>query len=195
LYNELLNHAILERASMPADSPDSRSSNWNQVNETVTMLDLAVTQLGWTLRDGDKSVDTLTSSFAEMVSAIEEIVNVANKMPSCDSQELILTQCNSIHSRVSDAIYAFQFYDALSQRLNHAADSLSEMRHLVNDPARLNEPGAWRQLQQRIRQRYPTDADKIMFDAVLEGASLEEAIALYQTKIEQESPAPEISFF
>ncbi len=174
---------------------EDHNVDWSQVNETVTMLDLAVTQLGWTLRDGDQSVVTLTQSFASMVKTVEEIVAVAATIPDGESKQLILNHGQSILQRVHEAIVAFQFYDKLSQRLNHAADSLTEMRHLVNDPTRLYEPNEWQALQGHIRARYTTEADKLMFDSVLQGASLEEAIAIYQGKMEQDCQDSAIQFF
>lgn len=176
-------------------SSDTQELDWNQVNETVTMLDLAVTQLGWTLRDGDQSFNTLTNSFSQMIGAVEDIIAVAKQMPAGESKALILNHGTTIMARVHDAIVAFQFYDQLSQRLNHAADSLTDLRRLVSDPLRLYEPNEWRALQQLIRERYPTEADKIMFDAVLQGATLEEAIALFEQQQALNDQPAEIEFF
>lgn len=46
-----------------ADAPDLE---WNQVRETVLMLNLAMARMTHAMRDGDKSVDSLSRSFTEM---------------------------------------------------------------------------------------------------------------------------------
>ncbi len=152
--------------------------DWNQVKETILMLDTVVTQLGWTLRDGDGSVDTLAGSFKSMVDSAGAIVAAASKMEDGAYKEEILEHSQAIYGQMQQVIVAFQFYDKLSQRLNHASVSLGQMAELIGNPVRLHDPSEWLKFQQAIRMRYTTEADKVMFDAVLNGASLEEAIRI-----------------
>lgn len=174
-----------------ADHPDL---DWSQVRETVSMLNLVVSQLGWSMRDGDISVTSLTSSFASMVSSTDEILQAAESMDECEQKQKILQRSHSIMQQVQQAIVAFQFYDRLSQRLNHAADSLGELSVLVGDPLRLYNPQEWYKLQEIIRHRYTTEADKVMFDAIINGSTFEEAIELFD-KTNHEAEPSEISFF
>jgi len=169
-------------------------TDWNQVKETVLMLDTVVTQLGWTLRDGDGSVDTLTKSFQSMVESASAILTAASNMEDGPCKEEILKHTQGIYGQMQHAIVAFQFYDKLSQRLNHASLSLEQLAELVGDPVRLNNPDKWHEFQQTIRKRYTTEADKIMFDAVLNGASLEDAIRIFKEH-EAESETPDMVFF
>lgn len=178
---------------MPDNILDT-SADWTQVKETVLMLNTVVTQLGWTLRDGDGSVDTLTKSFQSMIDSASAILNAASSMEDGACKDEICKHGQDIYGQMQRVIVAFQFYDMLSQRLNHASGSLEKLAELIGNPVRLSNPDAWREFQQTIRARYTTEADKIMFDAVLNGASLEEAIAIFKAH-EAESESPDMLFF
>jgi len=150
--------------------------DWSQVKETVLMLDLAVAQISRAMNAGDDSINTLTNSFTSMTGTIDTIAAAGEQLPDGDLKESILRNCESALNQTQSAIIAFQFYDMLSQRLDHVGISLSSLGELVGDPTRLFNPMEWRTLQEKIRIKYPNEEDKQMFDAILAGASIEEAL-------------------
>lgn len=158
------------------------------------MLDTVVTQLGWTLRDGDGSVDTLTESFKSMVTSAGAILEAAAKIEDSACRDEILKHGNDIYGQAQQVIVAFQFYDQMSQRLNHASGSLEQLAELIGNPMRLCNPEEWRKFQQEIRVRYTSEADKVMFDAVLSGASLDDAIRIFK-EYEAEQAADDSDLF
>lgn len=158
------------------------------------MLDTVVTQLGWTLRDGDGSVDALTESFKTMMASAVAILDTASKMEDGACKDEILKHSHDIYGQTQQVIVAFQFYDQMSQRLNHASGSLELLAELIGDPVRLCDPEEWRTFQQEIRLRYTSEADKIMFDAVLTGASLDDAIRIFKEH-EAEKTEDDFMFF
>ena len=81
-------------------------------------------------------------------------------------------------------IVAFQFYDKMSQRLGHLRYSLASLGQLIDDRDRLFNPYEWRGLQDLIKSRFTLEEDRRMMDAILNGASVEEALALAKTKSE-----------
>ncbi len=168
----------------PADRPDL---DWSQVRETVMMLNLAVAQINNALQDGDESVKTLTGSFTTMMDNIGTIQSAAATLAAKSSQrDDIMRNCGAIASQMQMAIIAFQFYDKLNQRLGHLTDSLASLGSLVASPERLYNPQAWNQLQADIKSRYTMESDKAMFDAILKGASIEEALHLSRTQDKSE---------
>ncbi len=169
-----------------AENPDL---DWSQVRETVMMLNLAVAQLGWTLKDGDESVNTLTNSFTSMVGNAEVISEAAESLEEGPAKQAIIENSHAVAQRMQAAIIAFQFYDKLSQRLNHVASSLTDLSRLVSEPQRLYNPFEWSGLQQKIRANYTNEADKVLFDAVLQGADIEEAHQLYQQALDSQKRA------
>ncbi len=160
----------------PAARPDL---DWSQVRETVMMLNLAVAQISNAMQDGDESVKTLTESFTAMMDKIGAIQSSADTLPADSPQrDDITSSCSAIAGEMQAAIVAFQFYDTLNQRLGHLTDSLASLGGLVASPEQLYNPRAWRALQADIKSRYTLESDKAMFDAILNGASIEEALHL-----------------
>jgi len=164
-----------KEVSSPSVAPDL---DWSQVSETVRMLDLAIAQISMAIHDGDDSVDSLTSSFTHMVSSVDRIADVARETGLQDqaASDAILEQCAQVRSGMQHSIVAFQFYDRHSQRLDQVRDALAQLGRLVSEPARLYNPGEWHLLQQQIRSRYSLAGEQRMFDALLNGASIEEAL-------------------
>lgn len=93
-------------------------------------------------------------------------------------------------------IIAFQFYDKLNQRLSHVSGSLGVLGNLVSDPSKLYNPYEWRGLQKKIQSKYSVESEKHMFDCILAGGSVEEALALAKELQEKnQSQADDVELF
>ena len=161
--------------------------DWSQVQETVMMLSLAVAQIDRAMNEGTDSVSALTDSFTSMAQGASFIDTACNTLPDTPEKTTILKNSQTISSQMQSAIVAFQFYDKLSQRLNHVCNSLSSLSELVGDSKRLFNPSEWKGLQDKIRSKYPTESDKHMFDALLAGASVEEALKASNAETEEKT--------
>ncbi len=169
-------------SATPTEMPvrdDKPDLDWSQVKETVRMLNVAVAQVEIAMHDGNDSVNTLTESFAAMMNNVGEIQHLVAGAEIEDQalKDRILSLCGGVATRMGQSVVAFQFYDKLSQRLAHVNDMLASLGDLVSDDGRLFNPYAWRELQRRIRARYSMREEQKMFDAVLAGKSIEEALA------------------
>ena len=60
----------------------------------------------------------------------------------------------------------------------------------MGNPDRLFNPAEWCTLQEKIRLKYPLEDDKKMFDAILNGMSIKEAL-----KIGSEKSGEDIELF
>ncbi|RMG38651.1 MAG: hypothetical protein D6720_00765 [Gammaproteobacteria bacterium] len=157
-----------------AEQPDL---DWSQVRETVRMLNLAVAQIAMAMQEGDDSIQSLTSAFATMVGEVDGIAEEAQRLQgSPEAVGPILARCARVQSNMQQSIVAFQFYDRLSQRIDHVKHALEQLGDLVGDTSRLYQPMEWRGLQDAIRNRYSMREEQEMFDALLDGASIEEAL-------------------
>jgi len=157
-----------------AHNPDL---DWSQVRETVLLLHVAVAQIERSMHDGDESVQTLTDSFTSMAGKAQVINSAAGQLPEGSERDTVLENCYAIEASMGQAIVAFQFYDKLSQRLAHISNSIADLAELVDNPARLYNPHEWHGLQHKIRAKYTNEGDRHMFDAIVAGATVEEAIA------------------
>ncbi len=167
------------RGPSGAGNPDL---DWSQVRETVLMLNLAVAQIEHSMRDGDDSVETLVNSFTGMSGSVQAIAAAAEDLgQDGDVQQIrstILDKCRAVSASMQSAIIAFQFYDKMTQRLSHVASSLGSLGELVVDSRRLFNPYEWHGLQEQIKSKYTVDEELRMFDAILKGASVQEALDL-----------------
>ena len=110
--------------------------NFSQVGETIAMLALTVAQIETSMKEGDKSVNQLTSSFTDLANHSQNIVQEAKKLDESSPHESairnnILKTAEDLEGKIQQAVIAFQFYDRLSQRLDHASHSLEKIGHLI----------------------------------------------------------------
>lgn len=169
-----------------ASAPDL---DWSQVNETVRMLNLAVAQISVAMHEGEDSVGSLTTSFLSMVESVDEISQATTKAaPGGEFDPMrqdILARCASVQGKIQQSIVAFQFYDRLSQRLDHVRLALGALSDLVSDKSRLFNPAEWTELQAGIRSRYTMQEEQDMFEALLKGASIDEALEQVRGRLEK----------
>ncbi len=162
--------------SSGAKTPDL---DWSQVSETVRMLQVAVGQIQVAMHEGEDSIEKLTSVFTSMMGSVKQIEVIMAELTESNidvTKEVAQKNCDQVGMHIHDTIVAFQFYDRLSQRLGHVTDSLSSLSELVGDQGRSYNPHEWAGLQQKIRSRYNMEEELEMFDAVLSGVDIKEAI-------------------
>ena len=99
------------------------------------------------------------------------------------AEEVVDTLLRGFQTNVADkvhqAIIAFQFYDKLVQRLAHVCHSQGELSGLVDNQEQLYNPQSWVRLQEQIRSKYTMAEECAMFDAVLAGATVQDALDQY----------------
>lgn len=172
-----------------ANRPDL---DWSQVRETINMITLAVAQIEGSMKDGEKSVAELTESFTYIASKLGNLANSGKTLQNTATQDQqeqqeqqetidnIRDESQDIHNKVSNAIVAFQFYDRLSQRLDHVKRDLMSLSNVINSPEQLYNPLAWNKLQQDIASNYTMEAERIMFEHIMKGATIEQALDIYK---------------
>lgn len=152
--------------------------DWSQVRETVKLLTVSVSQVEANMNAGDDSVTTLTESFTGIVDHMAAINSLLNTLDASETKNEALQHCQQASDKIQTSIIAFQFYDRLQQSLSHVANSLKGLSDLVESPERLYNPMEWKKFQDEIRGRYTMESEKILFDAILQGKSIEEAMIL-----------------
>jgi hypothetical protein len=182
------------KSVQPLSTAHSPDLDWSQIRETVALLNLAVARIEYSMRDGNDSVDTLTDWFTTMVQNMQVIETASKDLPESEAKQAIQNNSKSAAEHVQSAIIAFQFYDKLTQRLTHVSKSLSSLTALVSDPERLYVPYEWTGLQTMIKSKYTLDSDKKMFEDIMSGMSIEEAL---QEGIEhaKQQPGGDIELF
>ncbi len=156
---------------------DPSASDWNQIRETVKLLTLSAVQVDVILQESDLSVNTLTESFTDIVEHMQMINNHLLSLEASGPKTDALACCSETKEKIQSAIIAFQFYDRMQQCLQHITFNLRGLSKLVESPDRLYNHSEWQEFQSLIRSRYTMESEKMMFDAILQGKSVDEAIA------------------
>jgi hypothetical protein len=166
-----------------AHAPDL---DWSQVRETVLMLELAAGQVDAAMRDSNSSVEVLTDTFTSLAETLQVIEAAVGTLPDTVGNGLVKSEIENntrlVTTKVHQAIVAFQFYDKLVQRLDHVCQSLAGLSSLVADRRRLYDPEEWQALQSGIIGKYTMVEERAMFDAVLGGVPVKEALDQYMAE-------------
>ena len=172
--------------------PDSQNS-WCHLQETMTMLQLTSAQIRTSILDGEDSVSQLThtlESIAERSQLLQQLmdtdVNAAKE------------QTEALMEDVNRGVMACQFHDRVSQRLDHVTSSISKIASIVTNPAEFSDAGKWQSLQQDISKTYTMDCERLMFEQIMMGRTVEEALELYRhhfTNLESDDDDDDVELF
>ncbi|MRR51527.1 MAG: hypothetical protein EG825_11530 [Rhodocyclaceae bacterium] len=177
-------------AMPPGSRAHTPDLDWSQVRETVLMLELAAGQVDAAMRDSNASVGMLTDTFTSLADTLQHIDAAIETLPDTVGSGLVKNEIREgmgqVSAKVHQAIVAFQFYDKLTQRLDHVCHSLENLSQLVCDKGRLYHPAEWVKLQDMIRAKYTMAEERAMFDAVLAGMPVKEALDQYMAARMQE---------
>jgi hypothetical protein len=154
--------------------------DWSQVRETVLMLELAAGQIEAAMKDSNTSVAVLTDSFTSIADTVSTLPDNGE---SGAAKATLHGITDHVSGMVNQSIVAFQFYDKLAQRLDHICLSLASLSDLVGDQARLFNPAQWATLQEKIRSKYSMREEVEMFEAVMAGMPVKEALARFMTEM------------
>ena len=161
--------------------------DWNLLRETVLMLELAAGQIEYAMKDSNTSVEVLADSFTTMAGYLRSMSETLDSLPddgaAGEKKSEMQRMAGNVTGMVQHSIIAFQFYDKLTQRLAHVCHSLASMNELVANRDRLYNPGEWVALQEKIRSRYTTVEEHALFEAVMEGVPVQEALDRYMSSM------------
>jgi len=135
-----------------------------QLQQTLLILRVAAGQLLASLREADDPVQQLGDALAAIAQA---------------------DQSPAVSQPLQQATAALQFYDSLTQRVEHVVQSLQWLESLLADPRQLNSSEAWQQLQQQIRSRYTMEDERQLFDAILAGEDVTQVIQVLQQSLRE----------
>lgn len=179
-------------------SNNNQENSYSHVDDTLTMLGISIAQIRTSLNDSNSDVDMLTRNFSDIADNIRTIressTSLSNGHVNMDAEvELIAAAAQEANSKVDRAVMEFQFFDRMSQRLTHVIESLDKMSSLIKDPDRIQDPMAWMELQTNLHASYSMESERQMFQSIVNGASIDEAVAIYhEVSAEKKMEEPEV---
>ncbi len=159
------------------------------------MLYLAVCQIEASIKESNTSVDSLTSSFTDLAKHSREVDQHVQEM--CDLSDIdnikrqVSETSQEMQTKINQAITAFQFYDRVSQRLDHVARNLERVSDVIGNPVDINNPSIWEHIQNEVKNSYSMESERIMFEHIMRGASVKEALEIYHHHFNQEETGEE----
>lgn len=163
-------------------------------SETVKLLSLSVAQIHTSLTEGENSVTALTEAFQRMAS----VTDAAKQLTAEHSEDVdkrFLAMTNELKEHITSAIIAFQFYDRLSQRLSHVAAGLNDISELLSEDSKLFDGDLWKNVRDNVKKNYTMEAEHIMHDAILNGATVDQALAIYKKRVAELEQEEHIELF
>ncbi len=155
--------------------------------ETALLLELCEAQIDSALRDSDRSVEVLTNVFLQLIAAVDTLGEMAKKIAppgqvpdgsttqsamqsgtatSVEPAAEITERCGNLTEQIDSAVVAFQFYDKLTQRLDHVRHSLTTLALFVCDRERAQNGDHWNKLRTSLRRLYRTADERKVFERV-----------------------------
>lgn len=166
--------------------------NWCFRAETARLLALNVAQIHTGLNEGDASIDTLTQSFQKLANFCADL---STMQPTASSIEQLSSIAQQMTEEVNEAIIAFQFYDRLCQRLGHVQENLFLLSELITDEDHINSAAGWQTLRTKIKASYTMELEHTVYEAVMDGATIEQALELYKKAFNQHQQEDDIELF
>lgn len=141
--------------------------------ELRRLLDLTIAQIDHAGAEGRVAISALVELFTALHGGLQGIRLGAE---AGEDPRQTAAHAADLEAVARNAIVQFQFYDRMTQRLAHASASLRACQEALRDPG---APGQedWDRFWGAIRALYAMSDDRRLLDAVLDGASPDEALA------------------
>lgn len=184
------NHSTSGQVSSTLQNAQNGEQEWCHIQATITMLCLAVCQIQASLNDSSQSVDQLTASFTNLATSVSDIASASSDNATlAEFRQAIQGNAQNLNQQISQAVSAFQFYDRISQRLDHVVGNLRKTSDLLHSQKHRKQPDAWHHVQEDIRKSYTMESERIMFEHIIRGASVDEALEIYRHHFAQHDNA------
>lgn len=183
-----------------------------EVQETILILNLSIAQIELSITEGDHSVNTLIDSFTFMsnhIAGIQESSRLISEMSADmgaihEHNQSLLLQTGELAEKMQQAIMAFQFYDKLSQRLDHVSKGLTGLAEIVSNEMHVKNAEQWENYKVQVRRgttmREEEELFELIFDQKVPGDEAIEIMKMrmlerMQSQMASESDEEEIELF
>lgn len=147
--------------------------NQSNISHFQQLMSLTVAQIKCLLEDGSDSITELTDSFIHIAGTLENTLSSRN----LDEQTGMMLQ--EAHKSINQGIVAFQFYDRISQKLDHICSNLDSISDAVADKDLRSNAMFWLELKELIKQRTTMMSETMVVEKILSGDSVEETLKAY----------------
>lgn len=163
-----------------------------EVQQTILMLNLSIAQIDLSISEGDHSVNALIDSFTYMSQQLEQIkVDSHDILADASDAEVVqahnamlANHTSELSSKMQQAVIAFQFYDKLSQRLDHVSHGLSGLADIVSHEMRVKDEAEWDLFKQSVRKGTTMREEEELFELIFDQhVPTEDAINIIKSRM------------
>lgn len=147
--------------------------------ESGRLMKLCMAQMLLSLQQSDEEVEKLTSSFQELANICPELEIIISQLNLTDNSKIEALH-EKMRLQVNQSIVAFQFYDRLSQQLNHVIKNIELLNQLTQDNTNLDDESKWLELRAHVLKSYSMESEHLIFQAIMAGKEVSQAIQLQQ---------------
>lgn len=174
---------------------------WKELSQTIMALNLSIAQIDLSMTEGSYSIDTLIDTFNFMREGLDRLNHSVLNDEIQDVAELklrLLQESQVLSEKVTESIVAFQFYDKLSQRLQHVSKSLSSLSDIISHEERTVDEAKWNSFLEKMAKYAAMREEYELYELIFtQGLSGEQAIEVMKDRMRarmeerKNQPAPE----
>ena len=127
----------------------------------IKQLQTAANRIEGALKEASPSVEQLGSAFTSIVLHSRQLNDLTEKQGDDNSRQEMQASCSKIEHEAGQAIIGFQFYDRLSQRLEHVRSSLLAIAELMENTDPHPNLQDWEELVVKIVDTLCLDDDRL----------------------------------
>ncbi len=160
----------------------------------ITLLQLAAAQLALSLKETEQPFDDLSKLFIQIVEGYNSMESLIGSTRQSDISNLQLLH-QQTQSKVRNAIVDFQFYDRMTQRLQHIMGTIQDAIKTLEVKANGSE-AEWHDIFEKIEKSYTMREEKQLFDSIRSGEGFETAVsALIERTFKKQAVGSEVELF
>ena len=156
--------------------------------EAARLLLLCTTQLELSTKQSDTEILTLSDVFQSLAKICAELESEKSHSSKLDDLH------QQIQHSVNNGVMAFQFYDRLSQQLEHIQQGMDQLSYLIQDSENLADEEKWLELRAHLKTCYSMESEHQIYKAIMDGKTKQQALEIHQ-QLEQQNDDDDIELF
>ncbi len=160
---------------------------WKELSQTIMALNLSIAQIDLSMTEGSYSIDTLIDTFNFMREGLDRLNHSVLNDEVEDIAELkarLLQESQVLSEKVTASIVAFQFYDKLSQRLQHVSKSLSSLSDIISHEDRTVDEATWNRFLEKMAKYAAMREEYELYELIFtKGLTSEQAIEVMKDRM------------
>ncbi|NVJ61033.1 MAG: hypothetical protein HWE27_11630 [Gammaproteobacteria bacterium] len=146
---------------MSTNQPDSNAS----YNPLQKLMQLSSAQLKLSKAESVQPVETLSKYFTDIADLTQQIMSQNAKQQNSPLDHMLLEQ---LHMKIHKCVTAFQFYDRLTQQIEHVITQLDSAAAILSESDRTAIDVLHSQLSE-MKKHYSMESEREIYQAVLNG--------------------------